>query len=385
MTASRVPGRVPGMLSREALEERELRELAPYAMHARATAGRSHAEHEHAYRTAYQRDRDRIIHCSAFRRLEYKTQVFVNNFGDYYRTRLTHTMEVAQIARTVARTLGLNEDLTETIALAHDLGHGPFGHTGEDALAAAMRDHGGFEHNRQALRIVDLLECKYPDFPGLNLTAEVRASLLKHATPLCLEAQIVDASDRIAYNTHDIDDGLKSGILDEGDLDDVALWRDARERVDRTDPLLLDETRRCHTVRAMIDAAVTDLLETSCARLREAAPTDAEEARGHDNRLIAPSDGMARRQDELSTFLYDNFYNEYRVRRMRSKAQMFIGRMFETFVADGALLPPVARALAERDGVHRAVCDALASMTDREALLEYRRLFDPDGEIPLPV
>jgi len=375
----------PGMLSREALEQREFRELSPYAMHSRDSAGRSHAEREHAYRTAYQRDRDRIIHCSAFRRLEYKTQVFVNSFGDYYRTRLTHTMEVAQIARTVARTLGLNEDLTETIALAHDLGHGPFGHTGEDALSDAMRDHGGFEHNRQALRIIDLLECKYPDFPGLNLTAEVRSSLVKHGTPLCLEAQVVDASDRIAYNTHDIDDGLKSGILDEGDLDDVALWREARERVDRSDPLLLDETRRYHTVRNMIDAAVTDLLECSLERLRVALPADAAEARAHGDRLIAPSDGMARRQQELSAFLYDNFYNEYRVRRMRSKAQLFISRMFKTFSADAGLLPPAARALAERDGVHRAVCDALASMTDREALLEYRRLFDPDGEIPLPV
>ena len=203
------------MHTRESLEERENRDLAPYGQRAGEARVRVHQEDEHPYRTAFQRDRDRIIHCSAFRRLEYKTQVFVNHFGDYYRTRLTHTMEVTQIARTVARTLGLNEDLTETVALAHDLGHGPFGHTGEDALAEAMRDHGGFEHNSQALRIVDVLECKYPDFAGLNLTDPVRRSLLKHGKEhLGLEAQTVDASDRIAYNSHDIDDGLKSGILD---------------------------------------------------------------------------------------------------------------------------------------------------------------------------
>jgi len=374
----------PGILSREALESRERRELAPYARKSGDSAGRVHAEAEHEYRTAYQRDRDRIIHCSAFRRLEYKTQVFVNNFGDYYRTRLTHTMEVAQIARTIARALGLNEDLTETIALAHDLGHGPFGHTGEDALADAMRDHGGFEHNSQSVRIVDVLECKYPDFPGLNLTAEVRSSLHKHSGSLCLEAQVVDASDRIAYNTHDIDDGLKSGLIAENALEEVALWRAARDLLDGAGSALPKDTRRYHAVRAMINSAVTDLLETSLDRLRAAEPADADDACARGSRLIAPSDEMAERQQELSAFLYDNFYNEYRVRRMRSKAQFFLRRMFDTFVGDLGLLPPATRAAAEREGVHRAVCDSIASMTDREALLEYRRLFDPDGEIPLP-
>ncbi|MHC4953111.1 MAG: dGTP triphosphohydrolase [Planctomycetota bacterium] len=373
------------MLTREALEEREVRELAPYAMKAGDSAGRRHAEAEHTYRTAYQRDRDRIIHCSAFRRLEYKTQVFVNSFGDYYRTRLTHTMEVAQIARTIARALGLNEDLTETVALAHDLGHGPFGHTGEDALAAAMRDHGGFEHNRQALRIVELLECKYPGFPGLNLTEEVRSSLLKHGeSELCLEAQVVDASDRIAYNTHDIDDGVQSGLLDERALNDVTLWRHARAQVEGGGSGLADDTIRAHTVRGMINAAVTDLLESSLERLDAAQPGSAVEARDVGARLIAPSESMAKKQQELASFLFDNFYNEFRVRRMRSKAHYFLGRMFETFSTDLLLLPPATRALAERDGIHRAVCDTIASMTDREALLEYRRLFEPDGEIPLP-
>ena len=220
---------LPGVLSRVLIEEREARELAPYAMKSRESAGREHPEEEHPYRTAYQRDRDRIIHCAAFRRLEYKTQVFANSFGDYYRTRLTHTMEVAQIARTIARSLGLNEDLTETIALAHDLGHGPFGHTGEDVLDDLMSAHGGFEHNRQARRIVEVIERKYPQFPGLNLTAEVRDSLLKHSgRGLILEAQVVDAADRIAYNTHDVDDGLTSGVLEEEELRRVTAWREAR-------------------------------------------------------------------------------------------------------------------------------------------------------------
>ncbi|MEM8883457.1 MAG: dGTP triphosphohydrolase [Planctomycetota bacterium] len=368
--------------SREALEEREERELAVYARKAKAASRRVHDEAEHPYRTAFQRDRDRIIHCSAFRRLEYKTQVFVNSFGDYYRTRLTHTMEVAQIARTIARTMGLNEDLTETVALAHDLGHGPFGHSGEDALAEAMEEHGGFEHNRQALRIVDELECKYPDFRGLNLTNEVRRSLLKHGgEQLSLEAQVVDASDRIAYNTHDIDDGLKSGLLDESQLDEVELWREARAKAGD----LPEETRRYHTVRGMINTAVTDLLESSLARLREAAPADPDEARAVGHRLVAPSDEMARKQAELSRFLFDNFYNEYRVRRMRTKSQDYLRRMFAVMISDPQLLSPPDRTRAERDGIERAVCDTIASMTDREALLEYRRLFEPEGDIPLPV
>jgi dGTPase len=369
------------MHTRESLEEREQRELAPYARKARDSNDRVHDEPEHPYRTAFQRDRDRIIHCSAFRRLEYKTQVFVNSFGDYYRTRLTHTMEVAQIARTIARALGLNEDLTETVALAHDLGHGPFGHTGEDSLAACMAAHGGFEHNAQALRIVEVLECKYPDFPGLNLTAVVRESLLKHDDAIPLEAQVVDASDRIAYNTHDIDDGLKSGLLDEAALADVGLWRDARAQVQDRAGI---ETVRYHTVRGMINAAVTDLLESSIARLKDAAPAGAEEARRCGQRLVAPSDEMRCRQDELSSFLYENFYNEYRVRRMRGKAQAYLERMFESLVADPKMLAPADHARAERDGVHRAVCDTIAGMTDREALLEYRRLFEPEGDIPLP-
>jgi len=374
----------PGaMVTRAELEERELRELRPCAMTSRGTRGRRHAEEEHPYRTAYQRDRDRVIHSSAFRRLEYKTQVFVNSFGDYYRTRLTHTMEVAQIARTIARALGLNEDLTEAIALAHDIGHGPFGHTGEDVLQLLMADHGGFEHNRQALRIVDLLERKYPEFPGLNLTDEVRSSLLKHQPgQLCLEAQVVDAADRIAYNTHDVDDGLTSGLLRPEALREVALWREASEEVEHRWPGLDLAHRRYHTVRMLIDRAVTDLLQHASARLAAVAPADAAAAREHGERLVAPSPAMEARQAELSRFLHERFYNEYRVRRMRGKAARFIREMFLTLVDDPRLLPPAARAWAAQEGAERGVCDYLAGMTDREALLEYARLFHPDsGEL----
>jgi len=347
-----------------------MRELARYARKACESRGRRYPEQEHAYRTAYQRDRDRIIHCSAFRRLEYKTQVFVNTYGDYYRTRLTHTMEVAQIARTVARSLALNEDLTETIALAHDLGHGPFGHTGEDALRELMKEHGGFEHNRHALRIVDTIERKYPEFPGLNLTEEVRDSLLKHSgAGLCLEAQAVDASDRIAYNMHDIDDGLASGLLTEAQLDAVEFWREASAAVSSRWPNLDEGRRRYHTVRTLIDMAVTDLLMSATAQLADGKPR---------RTAIAASPDMEIKQAALSRFLFDNLYNHHEVRRMRNKAQRFVHRMFVAMVDDPRMLPTAARSWAEEQGTHVGVCDYIANMTDRQALQEYRRLFSPD-------
>jgi dGTPase len=369
------------MISRAELEEREFRDLAPWAMKSRLSRGRLHPEEEHAYRTAYQRDRDRIIHSAAFRRLEYKTQVFVNTAGDYYRTRLTHTMEVAQIARTIARALRLNEDLTETIALAHDLGHGPFGHTGEEVLHELMKGHGGFEHNGHALRLIETLESKYPGFPGLKLTHEVRHSLLKHRKEeLYLEAQVVDAADRIAYNTHDIDDGLTSGLLAEAGLSGVSLWSEAEGSVRARYPSLDEATRRYHTVRALIDAAVTDLLETSATRLASRAPADAEGARGTGERLVAPSRAMETRQAELSRYLHRHFYSHYRVRRMRRKAQRFLREMFLAFVEDPALLPPAWQARVGADGPERTACDYLAGMTDREAISEHRRLFSVDEE-----
>jgi dGTPase len=288
-------------------------------------------------------------------------------------------MEVAQIARTVARALGLNEDLTEAIALAHDIGHGPFGHTGEDALADLMREHGGFEHNRQARRIVDTIERKYPGFPGLNLTAEVRDSLLKHGdAQLCLEAQAVDAADRIAYNTHDVDDGLTSGIIDEDALAEVSLWRDALHEVTRRYPGLDPARRRYHVVRMLIDAAVTDLLDHSRERLAGNAPGTPFDALGSE-RLVAPSQAMERRQKELSGFLARNFYNDYRVWRMRRKAEGFLREMFLALTEDTRLLPPRWQEWAVEHGGPRGVCDYIASMTDREAIQEYRRLFDADA------
>jgi len=378
-------GTLAGMLSRETLEERELRELAPYAMKVRQSRGREHAETEHAYRTAYQRDRDRIIHCSAFRRLEYKTQVFVNTVGDYYRTRLTHTMEVAQIARTISRTLGLNEDLTESIALAHDLGHGPFGHSGEDVLADLMAGHGGFEHNRHGLRIVDILERKYPEFPGLNLTKEIRHSLLKHGPQAdgsphpYLEAQVVDASDRIAYNAHDVDDGLTSGLLDEDGLCEVDRWKEAKESISRRYPDLDMARRRYHTVRTLIDTAVTDLILSSIRRLQDSSCTDPLDARSASERLVAPSKDMAHQQAGLSRYLHENFYNHYRVKRMRTKGHRFVREMFVTLVEDTGQLDRTWQSWAATEGSERAVCDYIAGMTDREALQEYRRLFHPDA------
>jgi dGTPase len=369
------------MLTREAIEERELRELKPYAMKARLSRGRRHDEEEHPYRTAYQRDRDRVIHCAAFRRLEYKTQVFLTTFGDYYRTRLTHTMEVAQIARTISRSLGLNEDLTEAVALAHDLGHGPFGHTGEDALAEVMGEHGGFEHNRHALRIVEVIERKYPEFPGLNLTEELRQSLLKHREgQLHLEAQVVDAADRIAYNTHDIDDGLTSGLLKEEALLEVVLWKEASESVQSRWPDLDTDRRRYHAVRTLINVAVTDLLDASRKRLEDSAPADPHEARAQPHRLVSPSPELERKQKELSEFLNRNLYNQFQVRRMRNKAQRFVLEMFASLVEDPGQLPPAAHEWAREQGLHPGVCDYIAGMTDREAILEYRRLFHPDAD-----
>ena len=370
------------MLTREAFEQREDQILAPYAMKVRHSRGRRHPEPEHAYRTAYQRDRDRIVHSSAFRRLEYKTQVFVNTAGDYYRTRLTHTMEVAQIARTIARTLGLNEDLTEAIALGHDLGHGPFGHSGEDELNDLMKEHGGFEHNRHALRIVDLLERKYPEFCGLNLTEELRLALPKHESHdgghALLEAQVVDAADQIAYNTHDVDDGLTSGLLVESKLDEVEIWQRALVHVRERYPDLPRSTRRYHTVRALIDSAVTDLLAASGERLADAAPADPAEARAAAEPLVAPSAEFVRMQAQLSRFLYRNFYNHHEVMRMRRKAHRFIREMFRELVADPNQLPPERAAWAEEVGRETAVCDHIAGMTDREAMQEYRKLFHPD-------
>ena len=382
----------PRKALRETLEERERLVLAPYALKAAESKGRRYPEAPDPMRTDFQRDRDRIVHCTAFRRLEYKTQVFVNNEGDHYRTRLTHSMEVAQIARSIARALRLNEDLVEALALVHDLGHPPFGHAGERALQEMMKDHGGFEHNRQALRVVDLLERRYAAFPGLNLTAETRESILKHkglyATPEAkefagaapnpfLEAQVVDVSDRIAYNNHDVDDGLYSGLLSEQELDEVAIVREVRAEVAASPARADKKLSRYAIVRKLIGRCVNDVVQASAERIEASGAASPLDARRADRRLVGFSDGMEALQKELGSFLMRSFYRHYRVMRMQSKAERCVSRLFTAFTRDPRQLPPGYQAAAEREGLHRTVCDYIGGMTDRYAQDEYRKLFYP--------
>lgn len=381
------------VITREGLEAREEQWLAPYAMKSKATRGRQHSEPEDPFRTVYRRDRDRIIHSTAFRRLEYKTQVFVNHEGDYYRTRLTHTLEVAQIAGSVARALRLNEDLVEVVALAHDLGHPPFGHAGEDALRELMSSHGGFEHNLQGLRIVDLLEERYPGFPGLNLTWEVRESINKHRTPYdepghavaldpnaspLLESQIADIADEIAYDNHDLDDGLTSGLIREEELQDFALWRAAREAVERHAPELSAETRKYQIIRTLIHRQVMDLIDATSQQLARHQIQSVEDVRGCSERLICFSATMQALRKPLKEFLWNHLYHHYRVVRMADKAKRFLTELFHLYVKKPQQLPNTTRARVERgEEVARVVCDYIAGMTDRYCLEEYKKLFDP--------
>ena len=376
--------------------------LALYAASDTSSRGRQHVEPGPAYRSEYQRDRDRIIHSAAFRRLEYKTQVFVNHEGDLFRTRLTHSIEVAQIARSVARALRLNEDLTEAIALAHDLGHTPFGHAGQDALNACMRDYGGFEHNLQSLRVVDELEERYAQFRGLNLTFETREGILKHCSPAkaaelgelgrrfqeqrqpSLEAQLTNLSDEIAYNSHDVDDGLRAGLLTLEQLTEIQLFREQYEDVRSTYPALSERRAIHEVVRRMINRQVVDLIETSLARLASSAPADSAAVRNHSEALIAFSSAMREQNLELKRFLRNNLYRHYRVHRMTAKAARVISALFGAFIDDVRLLPPDAqRSVAdledqgERAGRARGVADYIAGMTDRYAIAEYHRVFDP--------
>ncbi len=385
------------MPSRAEFEAREAAALAPYAMRSRDSRGRLHAEPEHALRMAFQRDRDRIIHSSAFRRLEYKTQVFVNHEGDYYRTRLTHTMEAAQITRTLARILGLNEDLAEAVALAHDLGHTPFGHAGERTLDRLMAPHGGFDHNSQSLRIVDVLEERYPTFRGLNLSWEVREGIVKHSTRYdrpqvrefdpdlapCLEAQIVDFADEIAYNAHDIDDGIKSGMLDPDELTQASLWAVAMGEVGRRAPSASARVRYYQGVRLVIDRLVTDLCETLLGRIRERGIASLTDVRAVKPRLVEYSPAMTERNRELKSFLYDRLYTHYRVTRMTQKADRIMSALFEVYMQEPKQLPPhvTRRAAEERESVPRVIADYIAGMTDRFALQEYKKLFDPEERV----
>jgi len=379
--------------TRTELEARERQFLAPFAQFSDATDGRKFREAPPEWRTQYQRDRDRVIHSRAFRRLEYKTQVFLNGSGDHLRTRLTHTMEVAGISRNIARALRLNEDLTETIALAHDLGHSPFGHNGETALNKLMRGHGGFEHNRQSLRIVELLEQKYPGFPGLNLSWEVREGLMKHGwsssfslpgnklklgLQRSLEAQVANLADEIAYYSHDLDDGLDSGMLSEKNLRrDVTLWGRADKQIRREHGALPDECRRYFIIRCLIDSAVKAVVETTEAAIAKAGVKTADDARGQPRALVQYSAERRKLNVELRKYLYQNLYYNPAVHEPNVRAVKMLGDLFEYFLAHRAEIGGQARKCARREGWARAVCDYLAGMTDRYAMATHARLFPP--------
>jgi dGTPase len=366
-------------------------ELAPYAVSPQTSRGRRLVEEPPVSRNEFQRDRDRIIHSTAFRRLEYKTQVFVNHEGDHFRTRLTHSLEVAQIARSVARTLRLNEDLTEAIALAHDLGHTPFGHAGQDALNECMRGHGGFEHNLQSLRVVDMLEQRYAAFDGLNLCFETREGILKHCSVKqaeqldevgerflrkhrpSLEAQLANLADEIAYNNHDVDDGLRSGLLQLEQLQSVAIFRRELEGVRERFPGLAERRLIHETIRRMVNALVTDLTRHSEANIDQVRPQNLEEVRVA-RQLIDFSADIRRDQQELKDFLSVNLYRHYRVNRAAAKARRTVRELFQAFSEEPHLLPPEFQQQYLRDGA-RAIADYVAGMTDRYAIREHRRLF----------
>ena len=376
--------------------------LAPYGAHDERSRGRRFLEAKPEFRSEFQRDRDRIIHSNAFRRLVYKTQVFVNHEGDLYRTRITHSIEVAQIGRSVARALGVNETLTEAISLAHDLGHTPFGHAGQDALNECMRPYGGFEHNLQSLRVVDELEERYAAFPGLNLTFECREGILKHCSVRNaqrlgdlgerflrreqpgLEAQIANLADEIAYNNHDVDDGIRAGLIDLTQLNEMRLFRRQYDAVTAEYPEL-GERRLVHEViRRMINHIVVDLVRTSQERIENAQPASIDEVRLQPRPLIALSEATLEEHRELMHFLRERVYRHYKVLRMTTKARRVIEALFGAFLANTELMPPEHHELAVRseaahgtEGRARAVADYIAGMTDRYAILEHERLFDP--------
>jgi dGTPase len=374
---------------------REEEILAPYAMRTRQSRGRRHAEKPHLFRTLYQRDRDRIVHSTAFRRLMHKTQVLVSQTNDHHRTRLTHTLEVAQISRTIARQLGLNEDLTEAIALAHDLGHPPFGHAGEAALDECMRDQGGFEHNSHGLRILELLEYRYAEFPGLNLSWEVLEAQALHSKrrdapeirpyatsgqPL-LEAQLVDAADSLAYNTHDLDDALNVGLITLTDLEDVAFWQRAADQVRQEHPRIGPEQLQPAVVRALINWQVSDLWEHTRQRLRQQQISSVADVRKAPGPLVGPGPELQAIKEDLEKFLHRRVYNHCRVQRMAAKGRHFLHALFNDFCKNALLLPERYQRRAQAGTIQRTVCDYLAGMTDRFAQNEYLRLFQPFHDV----
>lgn len=373
-------------------EQEERERLAPWAVRSADSHGRVVAEAEHPYRTVFQRDRDRVVHARAFRRLEYKTQVFVHHEGDHYRNRLTHTLEGAQIARTIARALRLNEDLAEAIALAHDLGHTPFGHAGERVLNELMRGAGGFDHNRQTLRVVDWLEQRSPAFRGLNLSTETREGILKHGChwehPLpvpvlrcqpSLEAQVSDRSDEIAYVNHDLDDGLRSELLQLGALAEIPLWREVHGEVRTRLPDADEDMLRTRTIVALINRLVTDLVEATADRLEARGPADVEAVRDTPERLLGYEAGLEKALRELKDFLFQNLYYHPHVVATTQEAERVLAELWRSLREDPNKLPESVRARFAEDGEERALADYLAGMTDRFALAEHRRLVHPDG------
>jgi len=378
------------LFTRQQLEEIEDKSLAPYGLRSKDSKGRAYLDNEPDYRTSFQRDRDRIIHTTAFRRLEYKTQVFINYEGDYYRTRLTHTLEVAQIGRTIARALGGNEDLIEAICLAHDLGHSPFGHAGETALARLMKDYGGFDHNKQSLRIVTELEHRYPDFPGLNLTWEVREGMVKHESEYDLsdaldynpdlrgnlETQIANVADELAYTTHDLDDGLRSGMLTPRMLSGIAIWEILIDNI-KWQGSKLEDVARHKLIRQLIGMEVTDLISTTDTTLKESSAQSPLDIQKLSYNAIGFGEEMRRRNRELKDFLYTKLYRNYRVMRMQVKAERILEDIFNAYLEEPKTLPHHVQKLVEIQGLERTICDYIAGMTDRYAIEEHQKLFNP--------
>lgn len=377
-------------VTREHLERIEVDTLAPYALLSKDSQGRFHTENEPQYRTAFQRDRDRVVHSAAFRRLEYKTQVFVNDAGDYYRTRLTHTLEVAQIGRTIARALAVNEDLVEVICLAHDLGHPPFGHAGEGVLNAMMADYGGFNHNYQSYRVVTELERRYPDWPGLNLAYETLEGIAKHETEYDLsevsgfdvnlrssvEAQIANLADELAYNAHDLDDGLQAGLISPHALNELEIWRMLCDRL-HWQGGAMDEVTRHRFIREQIGIQVDDVLKVSVSNLQALNPKSPKDVQRASQPVIAHSEEVKVLNRALKDFLYSNMYHHFSIMRMSKRAERFISEIFKSYLSEPRQLPREYQALMNVKPLHRIVADYIASLTDRSAVLEYQRLFDP--------
>ncbi len=379
------------MIKRQDLEKTEALSLAPYAMKSGESQGRQYQEEEHLYRTRFQRDRDRVIHTSAFRRLEYKTQVFVYHEGDYYRTRLTHSLEVAQIARSICKSLQLNEDLAEAVALSHDLGHPPFGHTGQNVLNRLMKGHDGFEHNKQSLRIVKLLEKRYPEFDGLNLTWEVMEGISKHSqdadNPITsdktvrfpsLEAQVADFADGIAYNAHDLDDGITSELLDLEQLRKVSLWKENEKRFDEKYTGLDFKLKKYQVVRSIINELISDFRQATLYNLEHYNVGSVHDVRHAPIRIAAFGKEVAEKNKELKQFLHKNMYSHRKVLRMEFKAELTLEGIFKAYAKMPGLLPEPVQKNSQWGSLERRICDYVSGMTDRYAINEYKNLYSAE-------